>query len=176
MRNKIYFLIIQNQKGITINMNYKIRPIHTDEIHFLNDFIYEAIFQRDENNLAPRDIIYKPEIWIYVENFGSKPDDLCLVAECDGNIVGAVWTRIISAFGHIDNDTPEFAISLYKNYRGHGIGTEMMREMLKLLKEKRYEKTSLAVQKDNYAVKMYQKVGFKIVNELEEEYLMICKL
>ena len=34
-------------------MDYKIRPIHTDEIYLLNDFIYEAIFQRDENNLLP---------------------------------------------------------------------------------------------------------------------------
>jgi len=34
----------------------------------------------------------------------------------------------------------------------------------------------LAVQKDNYAVRMYKKVGFKIVKESEEEYLMICDL
>ena len=157
-------------------MDYKIRPIHTDEIYLLNDFIYEAIFQRDENNLLPRDVIFKPDIWIYVEDFGKKPDDLCLVAECDGKICGAVWTRIINAFGHVDNDTPEFAISLYKEYRGHGIGTAMMREILILLKEKGYKQTSLAVQKDNYAVRMYKEVGFETAAELEEEYLMICKL
>ena len=157
-------------------MNYIIRKIKSDEICLLNDFIYEAIFQIDENNLLPHDIIYEPSIWIYINDFGNKPDDLCLVAECDGKICGAVWTRIINAFGHVDNDTPEFAISLYKEYRGYGIGTAMMREMLELLKEKRYKQTSLAVQKDNYAVRMYEKVGFEIIAELEEEYLMICKL
>ena len=157
-------------------MNYIIRKIKSDEICLLKDFIYEAIFQRDENDLLPHDIIYEPSIWIYINDFGNKPDDLCLVAECDGKICGAVWTRIINAFGHVDNDTPEFAISLYKEYRGYGIGTAMMREMLELLKEKRYKQTSLAVQKDNYAVRMYEKVGFEIVADLEEEYLMICKL
>ena len=33
-------------------------------------------------------------------------------------------------------ETPSFAISLYKEYRGQGVGTILMREMLALLKEK----------------------------------------
>ena len=34
----------------------------------------------------------------------------------------------------------------------------------------------LAVQKANYAVKMYQKAGFEIVDENEEEYITLCRL
>ena len=37
-------------------------------------------------------------------------------------------------------------------------------------KERGYQKTSLAVQKANYAVKMYKNVGFEIIDENEEEY------
>jgi ribosomal protein S18 acetylase RimI-like enzyme len=48
--------------------------------------------------------------------------------------------------------------------------------MLQLLKEHGYKRTSLAVQKDNYAVRMYKAVGFEIVAELEEEYLMAYEL
>lgn len=51
-----------------------------------------------------------------------------------------------------------------------------MKEMLTLLKTKGCKKVSLAVQKDNYAVKMYIKVGFKIFKELDDEYLMVCNL
>ena len=79
-------------------------------------------------------------------------------------------------YGHIDDDTPSFAISLLKEYRGHGIGTELMRSMLGLLKKEGYKKASLAVQKANYAVKMYEKVGFKTVDENDEEYIMVCIL
>jgi ribosomal protein S18 acetylase RimI-like enzyme len=50
-----------------------------------------------------------------------------------------------------------------------------MKSMLHLLKEYGCTQTSLAVQKDNYAVKMYQSVGFKIIEESEEDYLMLCK-
>ncbi len=160
-------------------VNYKIREIKPSEIKILEDFLYEAIFQRDEENLLPRDIINKPEVRVYIEGFG-KPDDLCLVAEIDGTIAGAVWTRILSdgikGYGNIDNKTPEFAISLYKQYRNKGIGTELMKEMLNLLRTIGYERASLAVQKDNYVFKMYKNVGFEVVKELDEEYLMVCSL
>lgn len=154
--------------------NYEIRKIKKEETDVLSDFLYEAIFQRDENNLAPRDIIKKPELSVYIDDFGQE-DDNCLVAVCDGKIVGAVWTRIIKGYGSVDDNTPEFAISLYKDYRARGIGTNMMLEMIELLRGKGYKQTSLAVQKDNYAVRMYKKVGFQIIDELEEEFLMIYK-
>ena len=48
--------------------------------------------------------------------------------------------------------------------------------MLKLLKSKGYEKVSLSVQKSNYAVSMYKKAGFEVIDENEEEYIMICGL
>jgi ribosomal protein S18 acetylase RimI-like enzyme len=154
--------------------DYEIRPINLDEISVLDDFLYEAIFQPDINNLAPKSIIEKPELQVYIKDFG-KPDDNCLVAVCNGKIIGAVWTRIIKGFGSVDEKTPEFAISLYREYRGRGIGTSLMREMLELLRSKGYTQTSLAVQKENYAVKMYKAVGFEIIRELEEEYLMMYK-
>ncbi len=76
-------------------------------------------------------------------------------------------------YGHIDNETPSLAISLYKEYRGLGIGTVMMKEILALLKRHEYKRVSLSVQKANYAAKLYQKVGFKITDETEEEYIMV---
>lgn len=52
----------------------------------------------------------------------------------------------------------------------------MMKQMLTELKSRGYKKTSLAVQKENYAVKMYKNVGFEIVDENDEEYIMVCVL
>ena len=37
------------------------------------------------------------------------------------------------------------------------------------------KRASLAVQKANYAVKMYRKVGFEIVGENAEEYIMTAR-
>lgn len=79
-------------------------------------------------------------------------------------------------YGHVDNETPSLAISLFPEYRNHGIGTTLMKSMIELLKTEKYKQVSLAVQKANYAVNMYKNVGFKIVDENEEEYIMLCKL
>ena len=51
-----------------------------------------------------------------------------------------------------------------------------MCQMLELLKTQGYKRASLAVQKANYAVKIYEKAGFKTVNENDEEYIMVCEL
>ena len=118
----------------------------------------------------------RPELRIYYDDFGAGPADHCLVAEADGRVVGAVWTRIMHDYGYVDDETPSFAISLYKEYRGKGIGTALMRRMLGLLKEQGYKKVSLAVQKANYAVRMYKHVGFETIDENAEEYIMVCRL
>ncbi len=154
----------------------KIRYIKENEYYLLEDFLYEAIFIPEGIEPPPRDIIQKEELQVYIRDFGKLPDDNCLVAEIDGRVVGAVWTRIMHDYGNIDDKTPSFAISLYKEYRGHGIGTRLMRDMLDKLRERGYEQASLAVQKANYAVKMYKNVGFEIIDENDEEYIMRIRL
>ncbi len=156
-------------------MDYQIREIKENEYPILSDFLYEAIFIPEGMEKPPKSIIEQPELQIYVADFG-KEDDWCLVTEAKEKIVGAVWVRIMNDYGHVDDETPSFAISLYKEYRHLGIGTALMRAMLRLLKDKGYKQTSLSVQKANYAVGLYRKVGFKVIDEKEEEYIMICRL
>ncbi len=48
--------------------------------------------------------------------------------------------------------------------------------MLELLANKGYKRASAAVQKENYAVKMYKKVGFEVVDENEQEFIMSVEL
>lgn len=153
-------------------MNYKIREMKQSEYKLLNDFLYEAIFQKDTNNLVPKAIINEPILQLYIKDFGTMKDDYCLCAEVDKKIIGAVWVRNIKGYGNIDNETPELAISVYKNYRRYGIGTKMMKSILELLKNNKYKKISLSVQKDNYALNMYINIGFKIISENEEEFIM----
>lgn len=157
-------------------MEYIIREIEKTEYKLLDDFLYEAIFLPDGVQPPARNIINLPELQVYVADFGKKKDDICFLAEVNGNVIGAVWVREMNDYGHVEDGVPSFAISLYKEYRSHGIGTALMKRMLCELKQRRYQKTSLSVQKANYAVQMYLKVGFEIIEEHEEEYIMICHL
>ncbi len=157
-------------------MNYLIRELHKDETAVLDTFLYEAIFIPEGVPAPSKDIINQPELQVYVKDFGENKGDSCLVAQVKEEIVGAVWVRIMNDYGHIDDETPSFAISLLKKYRNCGIGTELMKRMLMKLKMQGYKQASLAVQKMNYAVRMYKHVGFEIVDENDEEYIMLCKL
>lgn len=157
-------------------MDYTIREITEEEYGMLEDFLYEAIFVPEGMPAPSKSIVKRPELQVYISGFGKKNDDVGLLAEVGDKVVGAVWVRIMDDYGHIDDDTPSFAISLYKEYRGFGIGTSLMKEMLSVLKTRGYRQASLAVQKENYAVKMYLKTGFEIVDESEEEYIMLCRL
>ena len=154
-------------------MNYRIRKIRDNEYGLLNDFLYEAIFIPDGVQAPPKTIINLPELQVYVLDFGKKEDDICFLAEADERVVGAVWVRVMDDYGHIEDGIPSFAISLYKEYRRFGIGTALMEKMLRELEQRGYKKASLSVQKTNYAVKMYKNMGFKIVDENEEEYIML---
>ena len=148
-------------------MDYNSRKIKDAEYSVLGDFLFEAIFIPEGVKSPPREIIEQPELQVYISDFGKHKGDCCLVAELDKRIIGAVWVRIMNDYGHIDDETPSYAISLYPEYRTHG-----MKSMLKLLKAENYKQASLAVQKANYAVKMYKNVGFEIVGENTEEYIM----
>ena len=47
-----------------------------------------------------------------------------------------------------------------------------MRKIIDTYRAEGFKRLSLAVQKANYAVKLYKKVGFITVSENDEEYIM----
>ena len=84
----------------------KIREITPNEYAVLKDFLYEAIFIPEGVEAPSKDIVEQPELKLYYEDFGKGRGDHAIVAEEDGRIVGAVWTRIMDDYGHVDDDTP----------------------------------------------------------------------
>ena len=120
--------------------------------------MYEAIYIPEGIEPPPKSVIECPELQEYIVEFGNRKHDKALVAEMQGNVIGAIWVRIMNDYGHIDNDTPSLAMSV------------------QVEKLAGYSKISLSVQKSNYAVKMYEKVGFTVVDENNEEYIMIVNL
>ncbi len=157
-------------------MNYAIREMKEQEYPLLREFLYEAIFVPEGTDPPSKEILDLPELQVYFNDFGNSPHDNALVAAIGGEVVGAVWSRIMNDYGHIDDTTPSISIALYKEYRKRGIGTSMMKQMLTLLKEKGYGKVSLSVEKKNYAFKLYQRLGFQVFDTNEEDYIMVLYL
>lgn len=154
----------------------EIKELTKFDIDILEEFIYWSIFTPPGHNLPERSVIRHPSIYIYVKDFGETKGDCGVYAEIDGKAIGAAWARLIPAFGYIGDDTPELAISILPKYRSQGIGTKMMGQLFDLLIKNGYSQTSLAVQKENPAMSFYERLGYKIVKEEAEEFLMVKQL
>jgi ribosomal protein S18 acetylase RimI-like enzyme len=162
-----------------LTTDYKIRDIRSDEFFHLEDFLYDAIFIPEGAERPGKKIINLPELIIYYKDFG-KASDVCLVADLNGTLIGAVWTRIFpeteKGFGFVDENTPELSMSVKKDYRNLGIGAKLLTSMLEKLKQLKYQQVSLSVDKDNYAFGMYQRFEFELVHSDEKSATMIKKI
>lgn len=155
---------------------FTIRPLDPTEYSLLDDFLYDAIFLPQGHDPLPRTVLQEPSIQNYSKDFG-KEDDFCLVSEVQGRLVGAVWVRILSGevkgYGYVDAATPELAISVRREFRSKGIGTALLDAMLALLQAEGYAQLSLSVQKENPAFRLYTRLGFSVIDDKGEDFLML---
>lgn len=156
-----------------------IRPLIAQEYSILREFLYLAVFHEDRNLTLPKDIVDEPSLIKYIEDFGKK-DDICLVAEVNSEIIGAIWTRLFDyeqkGYGYYNDITPELSMSVKEKYRGKGVGAILLSSIMELLKEQSYKQVSLSVSKNNYATNLYRKFGFITIEERGTDYLMLVDL
>lgn len=99
----------------------------------------------------------------YIENMSNDLNSLMLVAIIEDKIVSV--SQITSPKRKRIAHNSELVISVRKNYWGIGVGSAVMEQLIKFIKEKNTIKTiSLGVRdENNNAIKMYEKFGFERV-------------
>ncbi len=141
----------------------RIRPVQSLELEFLEEMLFEAIFIPPGVEKPPKNIIYRPELYRYVDGFG-RSGDVCLVAESGGKLIAAIWTRLFTAdnkgYGFVDERTPELSMAVAAGHRNKGTGTKMLTELTKSLMAVDCKKVSLSVDIRNPAYRLYQRMGF----------------
>jgi len=115
----------------------------------------------------------------YVEAWGRR-GDVSLIAAEGGNRIGAAWFRLFPAsapgYGFVDERTPELTIAVVPSRREHGVGGELMRDLLARAAEEGYEAISLSVEKASPAVAFYERHGFEPVRETDDAVTMARRL
>lgn len=157
-----------------------IREMKASEHPLLSDYLYKAIFVPEGYfGEVPRSILQDDQKLVNaVEGFGSEEGDVAFVAVVDGKVVGACWTRMTDIYGRIDGKTPAFSISVDEDYRNRGIGMQLMQATLNKLDTLGFPRCSLSVQKQNPALHLYERLGFRTVGDSadESEWLMVLDL
>jgi ribosomal protein S18 acetylase RimI-like enzyme len=152
-----------------------IRPAGPQDVPFLRDMLRHAYYWRA--TIVPAS--GEPPVQRYVERWG-RPGDTALVAIQDFQRVGAAWYRLFKqddpGYGFIDEETPELSIAIVPSKRGSGLGSELLDALLKRARKDGYASISLSVEKDNPAVGLYERHGFRRIREDDGAYTMRADL
>ena len=166
----------RQKKMNTSPLSIVFRELRPDERPLLREFLLRAIYLPEGTPPPPPEIVESPELKIYFEDFGLHDADHALVAAAGEEVIGCVWCRRMHDFGYVGPQTPSLALSLREEYRGKGIGTRLLENMLQLLRGKGYAQVSLSVQKANPAFRLYKRLGFETARETDEEFIVVRKL
>jgi RimJ/RimL family protein N-acetyltransferase len=105
----------------------------------------------------------------------SVPDHLLLVAEIDDMFVGAAQLFPLSP-DQVNGRVGELGIYVLAPFRGKGVGTALMSEILRQASTWDYTRVVLSVLSTNErAIRLYEKFGFATQDRRRREYAFIGK-
>lgn len=156
-------------------MSYLIRPLEPSDEPFLWEMLYQAIYIPPGTTPLPKKIIYQPEFAKYVQNWQTSDIGLIAVLESNQTAIGATWIRLLNinnpGYGYINDKTPELSIAVLPEYRNQGIGTKLILDLLKRVRDL-YPAISLSVSSDNPALRLYHHLGFEVVSKSDNSLTM----
>jgi GNAT superfamily N-acetyltransferase len=158
----------------------RLRTAQRDDVQLLRVLLFEAAFWRPNVARPPVDeALADPDLARYVEGFG-RPGDFGIVAEEDAEPLGAAWWRHFQAgargYGFVDEATPELSAAVLPSHRGRGIGTAVLRALEREARHRGIDRLSLSVERDNPAVVLYERLGFRPLNREGNALTMVIEL
>ena len=160
---------------VTTTLPVTIRPLMPEEQAFLREMIYEAMYIPAEEEHPPREIVDQPPIRKYIADWG-RCGDAGWVASCNGKLIGAAWYRLFSeddpGYGFINAQTPELSIALHPGYRDQGVGSKLLKTLLRHAATQGFPALSLSVDVRNPAARLYVRLGFEEVERIGYVSLM----
>jgi GNAT superfamily N-acetyltransferase len=156
------------------------RPIKKSEQHFLEAMLYEALFLPEGQPKFPKSIIHRPKIYKYIRDWNRNQFDIAIVAISDDKLIGVVWGRRFDVeskgYGFVDSETPEISMAIQAEFRGRGIGTELLKQLEIAYLEIGVKQLSLSVDKRNRAKNLYERNGFIFFEDLETAVTLLKKI
>jgi ribosomal protein S18 acetylase RimI-like enzyme len=137
--------------------------------------LHHAFYRREGATGTEEQPVYR-----YVYAWG-RPGDAGVIALDDAFPVGAAWFRLFKedapGYGFVDEQTPELAIAVVPSRRGRGFGEELLSALMERAREEGHHALSLAVERDNPAVRLYDRFGFREVRrENDHTAVMVAEL
>lgn len=157
-----------------------VRPAEASDADFLCEMLVAAAFWRPSGpHGSVAEVLSQPQFAHYVKGW-PRTGDLGVVALEHQGPVGAAWVRFLpesdQGYGFIDAATPELTMGVLQPWRGQGAGTRLLTSLIAAAREQAPTSLSLSVERDNYALRLYRRVGFRQVNEANGALTMLLRL
>lgn len=144
---------------------FTIQPVQASDLEFMWDMLWEAAATDPGTRSLGKDAaLALPDLRRYLDGWG-RTGDLGVVARDDsGQRVGAAWARRFPmeapSYGFVAPDVPELAIGVVAAARGSGVGGSLLDALLEMARAGGYRAVSLAVDRQNPALRLYLRQGF----------------
>jgi ribosomal protein S18 acetylase RimI-like enzyme len=150
-------------------MDYVIRPLTPEDETVLWEMAYQGTQSTEKEDALPAHISRPPELARYVEGWG-RPGDTGFIAHDpkEEKPIGAVWLRA-SAVAEPDA-IPELAFAVRPSHRRRGIGAALLTQWVKA--NSAQSSVTLAVPASSPAVRLYERFGFKVVQQSDHAVTM----
>jgi len=156
------------------------RPAGPNDVEFLKKMLYEAAVWNPD---WPREQVIQALADPILERYdrgGGRPGDAGVIAEIQGEAVGAAWFRLFTddepGHGFVDERTPELGIAVLPLYRRKGIGETLLRALMSEARQQGFTALSLSVAPHNRSRMMYERAGFRKVGEEGKSWVMRADL
>jgi GNAT superfamily N-acetyltransferase len=143
------------------------------DVPFLWEMLYASIHVRDGEAAPSRAVLDDPHLSHYLTEFGRYGDDAEIAFDDEGNAIGAAYCRRMRAddpgYGFVSEDIPELGMAVIAEWRSRGVGTRLIKELLK-----RNPALSLSVDAENVAAeRLYARLGFARVEQTGTAWTMV---
>lgn len=141
---------------------------------FMGYMLVEAVNWSTEwkKKKSRKRIFSTPRMAHYITDW-PRDSDLGVIAEMDGQRVGATWLRFLPAtdpgYGFVAADVPELTIGVAASRRGRGVGRALLRAVADSARSTGIKQISLSVERKNYAQKLYISEGYRIVDSSDAD-------
>jgi GNAT superfamily N-acetyltransferase len=150
-----------------------IRRATSEDGPFMADMLVEAVNWSSEWKQRSRHrVLSTPRTAHYIAGW-PRDTDLGVIAEADGERIGAAWLRLFPAadpgYGFVACDVPELTIGVTVPRRGRGAGRALLRAIAGQARSAGIRQISLSVERKNFARKLYLSEGYQIVDSSDAD-------
>ena len=154
-----------------------IRPGEARDSNFLRDMIRHTGLDRSGVTIDEE----PPPLSRYVAGWGRAGDASLIALDESTHVpVGAAWYRLFSAdepcYGFIDEDTPELTAAVVPSRRGEGIGQKLLTAIVERARAGGFASISMSAVRDDPAVRLFEKNGFRLIREHGTAVIMALDL